>query len=115
MSATPRRPGSSGAFAGRPATADPTDWILIAGGSVLGLGVVLWCGAALACLVTGRGVPDGGALVALGALGSVGDPGRAWPTPEQLPGPVPYWGDTLPWKRRRSSDGRLSLNGRRSH
>ncbi|MGV8965229.1 MAG: type IV secretory system conjugative DNA transfer family protein [Cellulomonas sp.] len=70
---------------------DLTDWLLIAAAVALGIGGLLWCGASLACLVTGRGVPDGGALAALAALGNVADPASVWPTPTQLPGPLAYW------------------------
>jgi len=92
---TSRGPATNGVSSRAPGALDPTDWALIAGALALGLGGVLWCGAALGCLLTGRQVPDGGALEALGALRSLGDPARAWPDPSQLPGPVPYWGATI--------------------
>jgi type IV secretion system protein VirD4 len=74
---------------------DLTNWLLAAGSVVLGFGALLWCGAALACAVTGNGMPDGGPLAALGALGSMSEPGAAWPVPRQMPGPVPYWASTI--------------------
>ncbi|WP_298458265.1 type IV secretory system conjugative DNA transfer family protein [uncultured Cellulomonas sp.] len=74
---------------------DLTNWLLAAGSAVLGFGALLWCGAVIACLVTRRGVPDGGPIAALGALGSMSDPAAAWPTPHQLPGPVLYWSATV--------------------
>jgi type IV secretory pathway TraG/TraD family ATPase VirD4 len=86
MNPRPRRT----ALTGGPAL-DLTGWALGAGALVVGLGGVLWCGAALACLLTGRPTPTGGALTALRALGRIGDPASAWPNPGQLPGPVPYW------------------------
>jgi type IV secretion system protein VirD4 len=52
---------------------------------------VLWCGAALACLLTGRPTPTGGPLNALRALGSIAEPATAWPNPAAMPGPVAYW------------------------
>jgi type IV secretory pathway TraG/TraD family ATPase VirD4 len=61
---------------------------------VLALGAVLWCGAAAAAWLTGRGVPSGGLASSLGALGSIGEPAQAWPNPAQLPGPVAYWTTT---------------------
>ncbi|MGV8966590.1 MAG: type IV secretory system conjugative DNA transfer family protein [Cellulomonas sp.] len=93
MSPAPR-PGNGSPGAGPPGS-DLTDWLLIAGAAVFGFGVVLWCGAALACLLTGTAVPDGGPLAALRALGSFGDPGKVWAAPDQMPGAVPYWGATL--------------------
>ncbi|WP_149203856.1 TraM recognition domain-containing protein [Actinotalea subterranea] len=74
---------------------DLTDIGLAAGAVVFGFAGVLWCGAALACLVTGRPTPTGGPLSALRALGTFGDPASVWPNPTELPGPVPYWGATL--------------------
>ena len=74
---------------------DLTDLGLAAGGLLFGLAGVLWCGAALACFVTGRTTPSGGPLSALRALGNVGDPAAAWPDPTQLPGPVAYWAASL--------------------
>ncbi|WP_396125200.1 type IV secretory system conjugative DNA transfer family protein [Cellulomonas sp. P24] len=87
------RPTRHGAGPGS-SSPELTDWALIAGGAVLGFGVVLWCGAALACLVTGRGAPDGGPLSALRALGAVSDPAAEWPAPSHLPGPIVYWAAT---------------------
>ena len=94
MSPAPRRPARAGGGTGPSLAPDLTTWLLAGGALVLAVGVVLWCGAALACLVTGRPVPDGGPLVAIGALGSPGDPAAAWPTPGELPGPVAYWAAT---------------------
>ncbi|GGC14580.1 hypothetical protein GCM10010972_29870 [Cellulomonas carbonis] len=70
---------------------DLTGWAFAAGAAVLAVGSVLWCGAALACLLTGRPAPAGGVLDALRALGALGNPGSAWPEPSEMPGPVPYW------------------------
>ncbi|GEN78996.1 type IV secretory system conjugative DNA transfer family protein [Actinotalea fermentans] len=70
---------------------DVTSWVLWAGAAALGLGAVLWCGAALACLLTGRPAPAGGPLDALRALGSPAEPASAWPAPEALPAPWLYW------------------------
>lgn len=70
---------------------DVTSWVLWAGEAVLGLGAILWCGAALACLLTGRPAPAGGPLDALRALGSPAEPASAWPEPEALPAPWVYW------------------------
>jgi type IV secretory pathway TraG/TraD family ATPase VirD4 len=93
MSTRPRRPT-------RPAVGygpgpDLSGWLFAAGASVVGFGGVLRCGAALACVLTGNPVPTGGSLTALRALGSPGDPARAWPKPAELPGPVPYWTATV--------------------
>jgi type IV secretory pathway TraG/TraD family ATPase VirD4 len=92
MNLRPRRNARPSAT-GRPGP-DLTGWGLGAGAGVVGLGGVLWCGAALACLLTGRPTPTGGALRALRALGRVDDPASAWPNPSELPGPVPYWTGT---------------------
>lgn len=86
MNPRPRRTSLTGAPG-----LDLTGWALGAGAVVVGLGGVLWCGAALACLLTGRPTPTGGALTALRALGRIGDPASAWPIPGELPGPVTYW------------------------
>ena len=75
--------------------ADYTNWGLAALSGLLATGCVMWVGAALAAISAGRGLPDGGLLPALAALTDVGDPSRAWPHPEQLPGWIPYWGCTL--------------------
>ena len=89
MNPRPHRP----APAGGPGL-DLTEWVFAAGAAVLGLGAVLWCGAALACLLTGNPIPNGGTLHALRALGRFGDPASAWPDPTELPDPVPYWAST---------------------
>jgi type IV secretory pathway TraG/TraD family ATPase VirD4 len=73
---------------------DLTGWVLAAGAGVLGVGALLWCGAALACLLTGNPTPTGSALTALRALGNVADPASAWPRPAELPGPLAYWTST---------------------
>lgn len=72
---------------------DPTltTLALVAGASVLVAGYVLWLGAATACLLTGHPAPDPAPLAALSALTHTGDPAAAWPQPDQMPGPVPYW------------------------
>lgn len=88
------RPGGPNP-AGTGGPVDLTDWALAAGGAVLAAGGVLWVGAALACMLTGRGVPDGGILPALRALGSFTDPGAVWPNPETMPGPFAYWATTF--------------------
>ncbi|MCU0277326.1 MAG: TraM recognition domain-containing protein [Candidatus Nanopelagicales bacterium] len=75
--------------------ADYTNWGLAALAGLLATGCVMWVGAALAAISAGRGLPDGGLLPAIAALTDVGDPSRAWPHPEQLPGWFPYWGCTL--------------------
>lgn len=77
------------------AGADYANWGLLALSGVLASGCVLWVGAALAALTTGRGLPRGGLLPALVALTDVGDPSRAWPQPKQVPGWLPYWGCTM--------------------
>lgn len=72
---------------------DPTltTWALVAGASVLVAGYVLWFAAATACLLTGHPAPDPAPLAALSALTHPSDPAAAWPNPDQMPGPVPYW------------------------
>ena len=92
MNLRPRRTARPSATGGP--GLDLTGWGLGAGAAVIGFGGVLWCGAALACLLTGRPTPTGGALRALRALGRVDDPASAWPNPSELPGPVPYWTGT---------------------
>jgi type IV secretory pathway TraG/TraD family ATPase VirD4 len=66
--------------------------ILLAG--LAALAVVLWLGAQVSALVTHRGIADGGPLSALLALTNPGHPEQAWPRPDQLPGPGPYWAST---------------------
>lgn len=73
---------------------DVTSWVLWAGAAALGLGAILWCGAALACLLTGRPAPAGGPLDALRALGSPAEPASAWPEPVAIPAPWVYWTTT---------------------
>jgi len=89
MNPRARRPAPAGGSG-----LDLSGWVFAAGSAVLGFGAVLWCGAALACLITGRPAPAGGSLNALRALGSLGDPASAWPHPADLPGPIPYWTGT---------------------
>ena len=71
-----------------------TDGALLAIGGILVVGAVLWVGAAAAAVLTGHGAPAGGVLAALAALGNPGDPARAWPEPDAMPGPVLYWAAT---------------------
>jgi type IV secretion system protein VirD4 len=92
MSRATRRPVRP--TTGAPATSDLTDWAFAAGALVLGVGAVLWCGAALACLLAGLPRPAGGPLNALRALGTFDDPASVWPNPAAMPGPVPYWAAT---------------------
>ncbi|WP_448060621.1 type IV secretory system conjugative DNA transfer family protein [Cellulomonas hominis] len=95
MRPAPRRPSRYGAPPGPPMAPDLTNWLLAAGSAVLLLGALLWCGAALACAVTGNRMPVGGLLTALSALGSMSDPAAAWPAPNRIPGPIPYWSSTV--------------------
>jgi len=88
---TPQRPPVRPAANGGP---DLTGWALAALGALLALAAVVWAGAGLACLVTGRAFPDGGLSAALTSLAHPDDPAAAWPTPSQLPGPVAYWSAT---------------------
>ncbi len=87
----PQRPPVRPAATGGP---DLTGWALAALGALLALAAIVWVGAGLACLVTGRPPPDGGLSAALASLAHPGDPAAAWPTPAQLPGPVAYWAAT---------------------
>jgi type IV secretory pathway TraG/TraD family ATPase VirD4 len=73
---------------------DFTTWVLAGLGATLLLGALAWAGAQLACLLTGRPAANGGLLDALAALGHPGNPAAGWPSPDQLPGPVAYWGAT---------------------
>lgn len=92
----PARPAPSRAVApGNPGGMDWTAWGLGAAGLVFVSGWVLWTGAALACLITGRGVPDGDPRSALGALAQFGNPGAAWPEAADIPGPIAYWSCTI--------------------
>ncbi|OZB88524.1 MAG: type VI secretion protein [Microbacterium sp. 14-71-5] len=83
----PVRPASTG-------TPDLTGWALAAFGGVLGLGAIVWVGAALACIATRRGLPDGGLTAALFSLAHPAEPAAGWPMPAQLPGPLAYWAAT---------------------
>lgn len=81
----------------RPAAggADMTTWAMTFGAAVLVLSAVLWSGAALACLLTGRTLPTAGLLTALRALAHPANPASVWPHPSALPGPVGYWTGTV--------------------
>ena len=75
---------------------------------------VLWAGAALACVATGRAVPrPAGVLAALAALGHPPTtrrrPGRS---PEAMPGPIAYWAATVARPRRPVAGARLGLTWR---
>ena len=72
----------------------PTDLGLLALAGGLGVGVVLWAGAALAALGSGYPTPGFAPLTALLALGAPTDPASVWPTPNRMPGPVGYWAGT---------------------
>jgi type IV secretory pathway TraG/TraD family ATPase VirD4 len=71
-----------------------TDLLLIAGAVVAGFAGLLWCGAALAAIASGSGLPSGGPLRALTALTHAADPAAAWPHPDVIPGPMLYWSAT---------------------
>ncbi|WP_263730457.1 type IV secretory system conjugative DNA transfer family protein [Cellulomonas sp. SG140] len=73
---------------------DQTGWALAALGGLLALAGILWAGALVGCLLTGRRAPDGGLLPALVSLAHAGDPAAAWPNRSQLPGPIAYWSGT---------------------
>lgn len=88
----PVRP--SGSYATGAGT-DYANWGLVALLALLAIACVQWAGAALAGLVTGRGVPGGGLLPALVAVTDLQDPSTAWPEPAQVPTWIPYWGCTL--------------------
>jgi type IV secretory pathway TraG/TraD family ATPase VirD4 len=88
VSRRPVRPGYPREAGGGFDLTDLGLWALAGG---LAVGGVLWVGAVGAALLSGGGVPDGGLVAAVTAAGSLTDPGAAWPTPEQLPGPVVYW------------------------
>ncbi len=64
------------------------------GSTVLVLAAVLWTGAALACLLTGRTPPTAGLLTALSAIAHPANPASVWPHPPAMPGPVAYWTGT---------------------
>lgn len=89
---TPRRPPAATAGLGSGDAADLGLGLLAAAGAAA---VLLWAGAALACLATGHPVPAGGLLPAVRALAHPAAPAEAWPVPARVPGPVPYWGCTL--------------------
>lgn len=87
----PARPATRPSPARASLGPEVTTWVLAAGATTLGAGGLLWLGAALAAVLTGHGVPHGGPLHALRALAHPQDPSAAWPTPDQLPGPIAYW------------------------
>ena len=78
----------------------PTDLGLLALAGGLGVGAVLWAGAALAALGSGYPTPGFAPLTALLALGAPTDPASVWPTPNRMPGPVAYWAGTAVHSRR---------------
>lgn len=86
-----KRPSRQRARGAGGAGYDVTDLGLGALIGVFLLSAVLWLGAAAACLVTGRVVPNGGVLAAIGALADPDAPGVAWGPAQDLPGPVAYW------------------------
>lgn len=73
---------------------DAASLALTGGSVVLLVAGVLWCGAAVACMLTGRPTPTGGPLTALRAATHPGDPASAWAEPSALPGPAAYWAGT---------------------
>ncbi len=87
-----RRPltGPTGAGAG----SDPVDWALAVLAGVFAVGCLFWGAAALAAVMTGRGVPSGGIVSALAALTTPAKPAAAWPSLDRMPGPIPYWTTT---------------------
>jgi type IV secretory pathway TraG/TraD family ATPase VirD4 len=94
MNHAPRTSRPARPSAGSPGH-DLTDLAVCALGGLLGLGLALWCGAALAALATGHPAPPGGIGPALSALRSPTDPASAWPPGSELPGPFVYWTATL--------------------
>lgn len=73
---------------------DVTDWTLAMLATTLLVGGALWCGAAAASLLTGRGVPSGGVASALAAAMHPMAPASVWPVPSAMAGPAAYWGAT---------------------
>ena len=70
---------------------DLTSWGLIGLGAVFVLSALVWAGATVGCLVTGRPAPVGGLISAMASLAHPSDPEAAWPAGSQLPGPFAYW------------------------
>lgn len=70
---------------------DLTDWGIGALAAVLGVGGVLWFGAAAAAVGTGHAVPAGGIGSALAAVAHPRTPAAAWDHRSGMPGPVAYW------------------------
>ena len=66
-----------------------TDVAFAALGVLVGVGAVLWAGAAAAAVLTGHEVPEPGLAGVLAAVRVPSDPTTAWGTP--MPGPVAYW------------------------
>ena len=77
------------------AGATGTDLLMLAALALVVIGVVLWCGATLAGLAAGHGIPDGGITNALLAVTRPTDPAAAWPHSAHLPGPIAYWSWTV--------------------
>jgi type IV secretion system protein VirD4 len=91
----PRRPRRLARTPAAPALDSPvTDLALYALAGLFGAGCVLWAGAVVGCLATGRAVPDGDPFTAVAALGHPANPAAAWPEPALLPGAVAYWAGT---------------------
>jgi type IV secretion system protein VirD4 len=67
------------------------DLALVVLAVALVVGALLWTGAVLGTLVTGRGIPPGGIGAALAALGDPASPAAAWPDPGALPSAAIYW------------------------
>ena len=61
----------------------------------LGVGCLLWLGAALAAALLGHHAPTGGLPSAYSALSHANDPASAWTRPTDLPGPTFYWSSTV--------------------
>jgi hypothetical protein len=74
---------------------DLTSWALVALAALFVLGEVVWVGAELACLLTGRPVAPGGLIAALTSLAHLGEPAAAWPDPSRVPEPFAYWACVL--------------------
>ena len=113
----PARPGGAGGVS------PLVDLALILLAGALAVGALLWAGAALAALLTGRGVPPGGVGAALAALGNPASPADAWPDPGALPGAGIYWGGTAAvllaavaagWSARRVIPGPARPSGQRT-
>lgn len=66
-----------------------TDVAFAALGVLVGVGAVLWAGAAAAAVLTGHEAPEPGLAGVLAAVSAPSDLAAAWGTP--MPGPVAYW------------------------